>query len=45
MLMKHAAEMKKEVLGDVSPLAVDSFGRSIFWDLRPVSLIVMRGFS
>ncbi|KAF8315963.1 fungal-specific transcription factor domain-containing protein [Amanita rubescens] len=35
MLMRHAAEMKKEVMGDVSPLTVGSFGRPVFWDLRP----------
>ncbi len=44
ILMRHAVEMKKEVMGDVSPLSVGSFGRPVFWDLRPVSLIVMKEF-
>jgi hypothetical protein len=42
MLLKHAAEMKKEVMGDGYPLTAGNFGRSVFWELRPVSRSTLR---
>ena len=42
MLVQHAAEMKKEVMGDGSPITAGNFGRPLFWEFRPVSRSMSR---